>query len=46
MYFTDFKPDHFLADFIEDNYPAKDYHRLYLGEIKAAFGTSQYGSRE
>jgi flavin reductase (DIM6/NTAB) family NADH-FMN oxidoreductase RutF len=44
MYFDDFKPDHFLADFIEGNYPARDYHRLYLGEIKAAFGAAQYGT--
>ena len=44
MYFDDFKPEHFLAGFIEENYPAKDYHRLYLGEIKAAFGTGQYGA--
>ncbi len=43
-YFDDFNPEHFLADFIEENYPAKDYHRLYLGEIKAAFGTGQYGA--
>ncbi len=43
MYFDDFKPEHFLAGFIEENYPAKDYHRLYLGEIRAAFGTGQYG---
>jgi flavin reductase (DIM6/NTAB) family NADH-FMN oxidoreductase RutF len=42
-YFDDFKPEHFLADYIEEKYPAKDYHRLYLGEIKAAFGTSGYG---
>ena len=42
MYFDDFKPEHFLAGFIEENYPAKDYHRLYLGEIKAASGTGQY----
>ena len=42
MYFDDFKPEHFLAGFIEENYPAKDYHRLYLGEIRAAFGTGQY----
>jgi len=42
MYFDDFKPEHFLAGFIEENYPAKDYHRLYLGEIKAAFGTGQF----
>ena len=42
MYFDDFEPEHFLAGFIEENYPAKDYHRLYLGEIKAAFGTGQF----
>ena len=42
MYFDDFKPDLFLADIIEENYPAKDYHRLYLGEIKAVFGTEEY----
>ena len=42
MYFDDFEPAHFLGAFIEENYPAKDYHRLYLGEIKAVFGTEQY----
>ena len=31
-YFDDFKPEHFLADYIEEKYPAKDYHRLYIGE--------------
>jgi flavin reductase (DIM6/NTAB) family NADH-FMN oxidoreductase RutF len=44
MYFDDFEPEHFLAGFIEENYPAKDYHRLYLGEIKAAFGVGLYGA--
>jgi flavin reductase (DIM6/NTAB) family NADH-FMN oxidoreductase RutF len=42
MYFDDLKSEHFLAGFIAENYPAKDYHRLYLGEIKAAFGTGDY----
>jgi flavin reductase (DIM6/NTAB) family NADH-FMN oxidoreductase RutF len=42
MYFDDFNPEHFLGGFIEGNYPSKDYHRLYLGEIKAAFGTGRY----
>ncbi|UCF96120.1 MAG: flavin reductase [Spirochaetaceae bacterium] len=44
MYFDDLEPQHFLAEFIEENYPNKDYHRLYFGEIKAAFGTKEYGS--
>jgi hypothetical protein len=42
IYFDDLKPENFLAPFIEENYPAKDYHRLYIGEIKAAFGTGRY----
>ncbi len=42
MYFDDFKPEHFLAGFIEENYPAKDYHRLYLGEIRAVFGAEGF----
>jgi flavin reductase (DIM6/NTAB) family NADH-FMN oxidoreductase RutF len=42
MYFDDITPEHFLAGFIEENYPAKDYHRLYMGEIRSAFGTGNY----
>jgi flavin reductase (DIM6/NTAB) family NADH-FMN oxidoreductase RutF len=42
MYFDDFDPDHFLAGFIAGNYPAKDYHRLYLGEMRAVFGSDRY----
>jgi flavin reductase (DIM6/NTAB) family NADH-FMN oxidoreductase RutF len=42
MYFDDFEPEHFLAEFIEENYPAKDYHRIYLGEIKTVFATERY----
>jgi flavin reductase (DIM6/NTAB) family NADH-FMN oxidoreductase RutF len=41
-YWAELEPAHFLADFIESNYPAKDYHRLYLGEILAASGTDAY----
>jgi flavin reductase (DIM6/NTAB) family NADH-FMN oxidoreductase RutF len=33
IYFQDLNPENFLDDSIEDNYPEKDYHRLYLGEI-------------
>jgi flavin reductase (DIM6/NTAB) family NADH-FMN oxidoreductase RutF len=41
-YYSDLQPAHFLADYIEDNYPAKDYHRIYFGEILAAAGTAAY----
>lgn len=34
LYFQDLEPDNFLADFIHDKYPNKDYHRLYIGEIE------------
>lgn len=33
IYFQDLNPENFLDDTIEDNYPEKDYHRMYLGEI-------------
>lgn len=42
MYWSDLQPGHFLADYIEPNYPAKDYHRVYFGEILAASGTDAY----
>lgn len=33
IYYQDIDPRHFLAPEIADNYPNKDYHRMYLGEI-------------
>ncbi len=33
IYFQDLNPANFLDGSIEDNYPEKDYHRLYLGDI-------------
>jgi len=33
LYFQDFIPDHFLDPTIHDNYPQRDYHRMYVGEI-------------
>lgn len=42
MYHDDFKPERFLASFIESNYPSRDYHRVYLGEILAVFGVPQF----
>ena len=31
--FQDISPDHFLDQSINDLYPEKDYHRMYIGEI-------------
>ncbi len=34
LYFDDIEPAHFLTGDIDaQNYPAKDYHRMYIGEI-------------
>lgn len=37
IYFDDFDPAKFLDPSIEGCYPKKDYHRLYIGEITAAY---------
>ena len=41
-YFSDLDPSHFLDPGIENNYPARDYHRVYFGEILAAQGTGRW----
>ena len=33
LYFQDIMPDNFLDSTIESNYPNKDYHRAYIGQI-------------
>lgn len=33
IYFNDLNPDNFLDKSIHKNYPVKDYHRMYIGEI-------------
>ncbi len=33
IYFQDLDPNNFLSPDIAKNYPQKDYHRLYVGEI-------------
>lgn len=33
IYFQDIDPGHFLDPAIENNYPNRDYHRMYIGEI-------------
>ncbi len=42
IYWDDLKPDHFLDGRIQANYPKKDYHRIYYGEIIAVLGESKY----
>ena len=38
IYWADLDPSHFLDPAIEANYPARDYHRVYFGEIVAVEG--------
>ena len=45
IYSFDFDPTRFLDPTIEKNYPKKDYHRVYYGEIVAIFGTEKFISR-
>ena len=42
MYWHDFDPSHFLDSGIQLNYPLKDYHRVYFGEILAVLGEDRY----
>lgn len=42
MYWQDLDPTHFLVPGIEQNYPTKDYHRQYFGEILAITGIEAY----
>lgn len=38
LYFDDIEPSHFLdGDIDGKNYPGKDYHRMYIGEIVEAY---------
>jgi flavin reductase (DIM6/NTAB) family NADH-FMN oxidoreductase RutF len=37
LYFSDILPENFLNEGIKANYPKKDYHRMYIGEITSCF---------
>lgn len=37
IYVQDMDPSGFVDKSLDDNYPDKDYHRIYYGEILAAF---------
>lgn len=42
MYWQDLDPAHFLFPELERKYPRKDYHRVYFGEVAAAFGEKKF----
>lgn len=37
LYFNDINPENFINCEIDKNYPLKDYHRMYIGEISQCF---------
>ncbi len=41
LYFQDLEPANFLDDAIMKNYPGKDFHRMYVGEITRALCAEQ-----
>jgi flavin reductase (DIM6/NTAB) family NADH-FMN oxidoreductase RutF len=46
IYWNDLNPRHFLDSQIEANYPGKDYHRCYWGEIVSVQGTEKFRHKE
>jgi flavin reductase (DIM6/NTAB) family NADH-FMN oxidoreductase RutF len=42
MYFQDMDPANFLSDKIIKNYPNRDFHRIYFGEILQIRGTEEF----
>ena len=42
IYWQDMDPAHFLDPATERNYPQKDYHRIYFGEIVAIAGVESF----
>lgn len=44
IYWDDLEKAHFLDPRLEKKYPAKDYHRVYYGEIVAIQGEDEYAS--
>lgn len=45
IYWDDMERGRFLDAGIEAKYPRKDYHRIYYGEIVAAFGVARYKAK-
>lgn len=45
IYWHDFDPAHFIDAGIHNNYPIKDYHRAYFGEILGVIGNENYSQK-
>lgn len=39
LYFSDLDPTNFIHPAISENYPKKDFHRMYIGEILSVYET-------
>jgi flavin reductase (DIM6/NTAB) family NADH-FMN oxidoreductase RutF len=46
IYSDDFDPKHFIDQTIDRNYPNKDYHRIYYGQILHVEGEDIYRGEE
>lgn len=44
IFYSDYKPEQFLAPFIHEKYDGGDYHRMYYGKIMQIKGTNKYQS--
>jgi len=44
IYWDDLEPSRFIVPAIEGEYPEKDYHRIYFGEIVAVDGTPSWSA--
>jgi flavin reductase (DIM6/NTAB) family NADH-FMN oxidoreductase RutF len=42
MYWQDLDPEHFLSGKIMPNYPERDFHRAYFGEILRVRGSREF----
>ena len=42
MYWQDLDPDHFLSERIMPNYPGRDFHRVFFGEILRIRGSAEF----
>jgi len=46
IYWDDFHPPQFLDPGIDKNYPQRDYHRIYFGQIVCLLGEEKYISTQ
>lgn len=46
VYQDDFKPENFIDPSIDKNYPLKDYHRMYFGEVTQIRGIDAYATSD